>query len=113
MHELSIAMSMIEIAVSHAQEANAKKINQIEIEIGELSGVVASALEFSFEAACRDTLAEGAELALTIVPAKAECENCKKQFSVDSLFAQCPQCQDLKVNVISGQELKIKSIIVD
>ncbi len=113
MHELSIAMSMIEIAVSHAQDANAKKINQIEIEIGELSGVVASALEFSFEAACRDTLAEGAELDLTIIPAKAECEDCKKQFSAESLFTACPQCQGMKINVVSGQELKIKSISVD
>ena len=49
MHELSIAMNIIDIAGEYAAKANTKTINEIEIEVGELSGVVIEALEFAME----------------------------------------------------------------
>ncbi len=113
MHELSIATSMIDIVLDHAKSANAQKINLIEIELGELSGIVDSALEFCFEAVCKNTIAEGAKLSLYKVPAMGECQNCKSKFNINSLFMQCNNCNSMKVNLIQGQELKIKSIIVD
>jgi hydrogenase nickel incorporation protein HypA/HybF len=104
---------MIDIAINHARSANAKKINLIEVELGELSGVIDSALEFCFEAVCKDTIAEGAKLSLHKVSAMGECQDCNTQFNIDSLIAQCSNCNSMKVNLIQGKELRIKSIIVD
>ncbi|MDH4127453.1 MAG: hydrogenase maturation nickel metallochaperone HypA [Spirochaetota bacterium] len=113
MHELSIAMSVVEISVNHAQNANSNKINEIELDIGVLSGVEVDSLKFCFEAACKSTIAEGSELKINFIPAIAECLDCNYVFLVDSFSVECPQCGSFKVNITQGKELKIKSIFVD
>ena len=60
MHELSIAMNVIEIADEYAAKANATVVKEIEIEVGELSGVVLDALEFAMEVAVKNTILEQA-----------------------------------------------------
>ena len=62
MHEMSIAMNIVDIAVQTAKANKAKKINSISVEIGALSGVVPEALEFCFEAATQNTMAQGSQL---------------------------------------------------
>ena len=47
MHELSIAMNILEIAEENAKKLNAKIVHEIEIDIGELSGIDFDALEFA------------------------------------------------------------------
>ena len=51
MHELSIAMSIVDIAADYAARDNAKCVTEIEIEVGTLAGVVIDALDFAMEAA--------------------------------------------------------------
>lgn len=113
MHEFSIAVNLIEIAVEYAQKADAKKITQIEIELGELSGIIQDSLEFCFEAACKDTIAENSILSIKIILAISECLDCNKKFETGSLLSVCPNCDSIKCRTVQGKELKIKSITVD
>jgi hydrogenase nickel incorporation protein HypA/HybF len=58
MHELSIAMNIIDIANEQAKINNLSAIDEIEIEVGELSGVETDALKFAMEVVTRDTILE-------------------------------------------------------
>jgi hydrogenase nickel incorporation protein HypA/HybF len=113
MHEMSIAMNIIEIASAAAREERAKAIGSIELEIGTMAGVMIESLEFCFEAAAKGTLAEGAVLAITSIPAEGRCAACNKIAAVDSLAAQCPYCGEYLLSLSTGKDLKIKAITID
>ena len=49
MHELSLAMSIADIAKKTAIKENATNVKEIEIEVGEWAGVDTGALKFSLE----------------------------------------------------------------
>lgn len=59
MHEMSIALNIIELASEAAQAAAAHRISSIELEIGTLAGVMIESLELCFEAAARAGITEG------------------------------------------------------
>jgi hydrogenase nickel incorporation protein HypA/HybF len=113
MHEMSIAMNIIELASAAAQEEGAAAIERIELEIGTMAGLMVESLEFCFEAAARGTLAEGAVLDITSIPAKGRCLVCNEISVVDSLAAQCPHCGAYLLSLLTGKELTIKAIIVE
>ena len=59
MHELSIAMSMIEGASEEALSRGGAQVHAVHLKLGALSGVVKDALLFSYEVASNGTLLEG------------------------------------------------------
>ena len=113
MHEFSIAINIVDIASKAAKNANAAKINEVEIEVGILSGVIIEALEFALESAVKSTLLENAKIVINKVKASAECNKCKTEFEPDNFIAQCPACNSLDFKIINGRELRVKSINVD
>lgn len=113
MHELSIAMSIVEIAEENAKQSNAIKITEIELEVGALSGVVYDALEFAMEEAVRNTMLEGAIRKTIRIEGKAKCAECSHEFSVEDVFTPCPKCQSFQNDIIQGKELRVKSLIAE
>jgi len=115
MHEMSIAMNIIELASKAARTEGAGHIKDIELEIGTMAGVFIESLEFCFEAASRSTLAEGATLTIHVIPAKGRCTDCNKISDVTSLTSQCPHCGAylLSLSLISGKDMKIKAITIN
>ena len=113
MHEMSLALNIVDIITSKAQEENASKITEIDLEVGDLAGIELHALEFCMEEACKNTLADGANIIYNQVGAKARCIDCKHEFEPDFLFTRCPSCGGFKVDVIQGKEFKIRSINID
>lgn len=113
MHEMSIAINLVDLAVKTAQQNQAKKINSMVLELGSLAGVVREALEFCFESACKGTLAEGAKLEIMTVQGDAYCENCGRHFKCDQIAAPCPKCGEYVFNIQGGKELKLKSVNID
>jgi len=70
-------------------------------------------LRFCFEAACRDTLAAGAELVIHRIAGRGRCPECAHETPLDFPVAVCPECGQARVAVIHGKELKVKCISVD
>lgn len=112
MHEMALAISIVDVAVSEARKAAAVKINEIELDVGKLAGVVIDALEFSFEAACKDTEAEGAHLNISEIEALAKCLDCGSVVKVESIMEQC-DCGSYKLDLFQGQDLKVRAINID
>ncbi len=113
MHELSIALSIVESAIEAATTNNATVISKVEVEIGTLAGVETEALLFAWDSAVQGTMAQGASLAITSVQALAQCNDCGKDFPVDNYFAECPHCGSFRYQIVKGRELRISSLIVD
>jgi hydrogenase nickel incorporation protein HypA/HybF len=113
MHELSIAMSIVEICTEELGKAGADKVTLVELEIGSLSGVEIDALEFSWDVAVKDTAVESAPLVIRRVDAAAKCRSCHAEFPIDNFFSPCPQCGEYGFDVIRGKELQIKALTVE
>ena len=113
MHEFSIAVNMVDIALEYADKSNASVVNEIELEIGELSGVVMDAMTLAMSAATKGTLLENARVRIIEVPGKARCRACGHTFAIKNLFDPCPQCGTFNPQIISGKELRVKSLNID
>ena len=113
MHEMSLAVSIVNIAVQTAEKNQAKKINAISVEVGALAGVMRDALEFCFTEAVKNTMAENASLEYIHIPASATCEHCGQQFETDERASQCPECSNMVFQLSGGTEFRVKNINVD
>jgi len=112
MHELSIAMSIVDIAQEEAVNRNVA-IDAVYLELGPLSGVVTEALLFSYEMACSGTPLEGSRLVIQEVPIEVYCAVCKSQRVLSSMqWFCCPECGTPTSEVIHGKELAITALEV-
>ena len=111
MHELAIAMEIVEQAVRIAAENHATRIDTIEVEIGVLRQIVPEALELSFRAAAEGTTAEKAELKVAEERVVAVCNRCECMFlpAIDDFT--CPQCKAADARVVAGNEIILKSLV--
>jgi len=64
MHELSIAVNIVEIACEEAERLNARKVDAVHLRVGALSGVVKDALLFAWQVASEGSLVAGSRLAI-------------------------------------------------
>jgi hydrogenase nickel incorporation protein HypA/HybF len=113
MHELSIALSIVELAEEEAWKANAAVISKVEVEIGTMAGVETDALLFAWDSVVQGTMAMGAALVINSIQAEAHCLECGKDFPVDHFFVECPHCNSFRYQVTKGKELRVSSLMVD
>ena len=64
MHELSIAINIIEIAAKEAARRECAKVQAVHLRLGPMAGVVADALMFSYPFAAEGTWLEGSRLVI-------------------------------------------------
>ena len=113
MHELSITQSILSIALEKADEVQASRVTEINLVIGELSGVVDECVEFYFGLISKDTIAAQASLSFHQTPIRLRCRSCAAAFSPNNLDWACPNCREQKLEIISGRECYVDSIEVD
>jgi len=110
MHEMSITQGIIEVCERYAM---GRQVISLDVEIGELSGVVPEAIEFCFEACSQGTLLEGASFNIICIPGKGRCEDCGGITLVSSLLAACEQCGSYRVVLEAGEEMRVREIEVN
>ena len=113
MHEMSIAMSIVDAVEEKAKEEGWGKIIAVELEIGKLSGVETESLRFCFSAAAGSGMLEGARLDIREVQPEGECLDCGNRFPVEFHYAKCISCGSFRVDVVAGRELAIRSIMLE
>ncbi|MDW6002019.1 hydrogenase maturation nickel metallochaperone HypA [Vibrio mangrovi] len=113
MHELSLSLKTIDLVVEHARRQECSRVTAVTLGIGRLSCIEPEALLTGLQFASRDTLAEGAQFKVDMIPAIAWCEHCHQQVEIDSHYTGCPVCHQYQLVVETGEELKIKSIEVE
>ncbi len=113
MHEQSIVESLLSLALEHAEKAKANKILKVCLVVGELSGVEEEAVEFYFSFLTANTIAAGARLFFTRVPAELRCRKCETVFVPERFDLHCPACKEQEVDIVAGRELYIDNIEVE
>lgn len=112
MHELSIVLSIVDIAAAETSKAGAQKVDRIDLEIGKLAGIQIDALEFVWDAAVKNTVLQKAERHIHHITGKARCNDCGTEFPLQQLYDACPHCGQYFNDLLQGQELRIKSLVV-
>ncbi len=112
MHEVSIALGLIEELLRIAGENNAKNVIKVKLKIGEMSGIVTDSLMFAFDAIkIEHPILSSATISIEEVPLVCECAQCRKTFKTDSLaFPSCPFCESYSLKLISGEEQNIENV---
>jgi hydrogenase nickel incorporation protein HypA/HybF len=107
MHELSIAMSIVEMAEEEAKRRGVH-VDAVHLKLGALSGVVREALLSCYEMACEDTQLQGSRLVVEDVPVVIFCPSCRAQRLLSSiqLFC-CPECGTPCSEIVQGKELEV------
>ena len=113
MHEMGIMSGILESSFEAAQQADAKRITEIRITIGELTEIQEFALDFAFESMTPGTMAEGAKLVVTTLTPSSKCRECGLFYEHDRFEMLCPSCGSFNVEPLTGRELRIDSIEVD
>jgi hydrogenase nickel incorporation protein HypA/HybF len=110
MHELSIAMSIVELAEEEA-ECRGVQIHAVHLKLGALSGVVKAALLSCYEMACENTSLQGSRLVVEDVPAVIFCPSCQAERPISSvqLFC-CAECGTPSAEIVRGKELEVVAL---
>ena len=111
MHELSIALSIADIASDAAKKNGGGKVEALYLSLGKLSGVAKEALLFSWDLACAGTPIEGSKLIIEDVPIMVHCGSCDADRTIDSINnITCSVCGGPAPRIISGKELQITAL---
>ena len=70
MHELSMAVNIVDIASEEAARLAARRVDAVHLKVGALSGVAKEALLFAWELASEETAVAGSRLAIEDTPGR-------------------------------------------
>jgi len=110
MHELSIAVSIVEMAEAEALRRRVQ-VSAVHLRLGTLSGIVKDALLFSYDLACEGTALCGSSLVIEEIPTVIYCSTCKAERSLDSIQRFCcPVCDAPASEILRGRELEVVAL---
>lgn len=111
MHELSIALSIVEGAEEEVQRQGGGRVCAVHLKLGPLSGVVREALLFSYELACEGTSLEGSNLIIEEIPIRIFCQTCRLDGDpVSRQCLHCARCGATACRVVHGDELELAAL---
>jgi hydrogenase nickel incorporation protein HypA/HybF len=106
-HELGIAQSIVDSVSEEARAHGGGRVTRVGLRIGELSGVNADALRFSFQITVQETDLAGAELDIEEIPLGFCCQGCAREFRAVNYETACPACGSSDTRAVRGDELQI------
>ncbi len=119
MHELSLAVAIVELVDRHAA---GRRVSTVNLRVGALRQVVPPSLEFQFGFASRGSVCEGARLEHEAITALLRCGECDTEWdpappraeTTEDLVVsfRCPECGSAGFEVLRGEELDLESIEV-
>jgi hydrogenase nickel incorporation protein HypA/HybF len=111
MHELSIALSIIDVAAEELDRQGGGQVAAVYLRLGPLSGVLKEALLSAWELACEQSPLAGANLRIEEVPVEIDCPVCDVPRPVDSpQEMRCTVCGTPCAAVVHGRELDIRAL---
>uniref|UniRef100_A0A7C3J4G6 Hydrogenase maturation factor HypA n=1 Tax=Candidatus Methanomethylicus mesodigestus TaxID=1867258 RepID=A0A7C3J4G6_9CREN len=116
MHELSLAVNVVDYLTKLAKEQRLSEVNEVYIEIGDLTHINGSQLKFSLKMASEGTVAQGAKFFVRRRRASMKCNACGKSSKIDmkgmlsDYEFRCPRCKSKEVEFEQGKELVLKRV---
>lgn len=113
MHELSIALSILDLAEEEAGRRSVR-IAAVHVKLGPLSGVVKEALVSAYELAREGTPLEEMELTIKDVPIIVHCSVCDADCTLSARQPLCCLACGAPTNdIVSGRELEVTALEIE
>lgn len=110
MHELSIALSILDELEEQVEQHGGAVVEAIYLRIGAFSGVDIHALRFAWEMAAENTPFAASRLELEPVPLLVYCPQCNTTHTPDPQRIACPRCITPEQEIIEGRELEVRAL---
>jgi hydrogenase nickel incorporation protein HypA/HybF len=114
-HEVSVALAMVDELRKIAKDNGAKRIVNVKLKIGRMSGIVTDSLKFAFDAVkLEHPFLASAEIAIEEIPLVYKCNECGRSFDTDNMyFPSCPDCDSYNLTLLSGEEQHIENVEIE
>ncbi|MGC9270725.1 hydrogenase maturation nickel metallochaperone HypA [Acidiphilium sp.] len=112
MHEMALCESVVQALGEQAAAQGFARVTAVWLEIGALASVEVEAMRFGFDVVTRDTVADQARLEIIAVAGEAWCMTCATRVGLQRFGDACPQCGGYQLQVLTGQQIRIKQIEV-
>jgi hydrogenase nickel incorporation protein HypA/HybF len=110
-HELSIALSILDVAEEEVERRGNVQVEAIYVRLGPLSGVVKEALLSAYELAREQTPFASSRLVIEDVPIVIFCKGCGTERPVHSVQEmRCTYCDGPADQIIQGRELQLSAL---
>jgi hydrogenase nickel incorporation protein HypA/HybF len=114
MHELSIALSILDLAAEEAERQGGSSVTAIHLRLGPLSGVVREALRSAYDLARSTSSSPSAELVIEEVAPAVYCPACAAERPLESITDLCcPSCGTPTPEVTRGRELEVVALEIE
>ena len=113
MHELSIVQNIIGIVAMEADKSGVKRVSEVHLEIGQLSGIEYNSLEFALKNLAPGSVIEAAKIIIEKPEGTARCNMCGNEFNIENFIGSCSSCSSFDLEIIRGRELRVKSITIE
>lgn len=116
MHELSLAMSVMDVTTRQLTSRPGAVVTGLEIEVGQHSGVDLDSFRTAMNSVVRTSEWPEAEIDITVIPAEYQCLDCGHRFYTTDdgespdLYPACPECHARCCLPVSGREFRLKSL---
>ncbi|GAC1304999.1 MAG: hydrogenase maturation nickel metallochaperone HypA [Vulcanimicrobiaceae bacterium] len=108
MHELSIALGLLDAVGAAAEREGATRVSSVRLRLGRMSGIARDALLFSWELARADTLASDARLLIDDVAVAVWCRDCGCERAVrEGEGLTCAACGAIAPQIVRGREIEL------
>lgn len=113
MHELSVALSLLDEIGAAAAREGATRVASVRLRVGRLSGIACDALRFSWELARAETVAADAALIIDEIPVALWCAACDRERAPrEGAGLTCSACGALAPSIVRGRELELVAMEV-
>lgn len=110
MHEMSLAMSVAEIAERTMVSYPRKRLTAIELTVGEMAGVEMQSFRTALDAVIRTSQWPDASVEINLLPAESCCINCGCRFHPKAIYSACPKCGNGACSIIAGTEFRVDAL---
>ena len=111
MHEHGLMDDVFKVVKKTADSNNLKVIKTVKLKIGKLQQLIPENLEAAFYHICEHAGISGAKLEVDVIPIKAKCRKCGKEFVIDDIAGICPECGGTNLEIIEGRDVIVEKII--
>ncbi len=105
MHEYSVVQALLEQCETHAKANDATQIVEVTVKIGVQSGIEVHLFETAFETFKERTVCDQAKLTIQHQPLLIYCTECDKEYTLEKIEYVCPECDNLLINVLDGEDM--------
>lgn len=111
MHELGLVYQVVRTIDSVVTEQGLSEVDEIVLDVGEMTDVVPKFIEEAWQAAKHSTSYPNAKMTVNVIRGRAKCNTCQHEDYVKNMGFECPQCNGTNFTITSGREFEINHIV--